>query len=415
MANKQYIGARYVPKYFENPNGSNEWLSGIAYEALTIVKFADNWFISNKPVPNTIGEPNVNTEYWINQGSSGGSAPTDLTDVYNKIQANTDEINSIKDVINKNCLYIGNSFSTGGTIDGIYDLTKHIFNETWLYANSGSGFATLSTGAERFLSLLTTASNELTEDQKNSITHILFISAFGDSTFATDNGFINEALFYNSVSETVTFAKTNFPNATVYVYLADASKTNRENGYGYCSELWCHQFFKKYLNKAGACYLGWGGWEITLNNNYFDTDPNHPNQLGYNLLAQKLIESFTCGISYSTRKNTISSLLGTNVACNVTATPDISTINFTGTATNVTAGSNGELGVVAQTQPLLAYTNTNINGLFMKEDNSIIQAYIEFKIPGQTYTMFYLLSPNTVLSKYFYCPAQFVIENHILQ
>lgn len=44
MAVRQYIGARYVPKYFENPDGSNDWLEGVTYEPLTIVTYAGNIF-----------------------------------------------------------------------------------------------------------------------------------------------------------------------------------------------------------------------------------------------------------------------------------------------------------------------------------------------------------------------------------
>ena len=36
MSRRQYIGARYVPKFFDW-DGSTEWRSGVTYEALTIV------------------------------------------------------------------------------------------------------------------------------------------------------------------------------------------------------------------------------------------------------------------------------------------------------------------------------------------------------------------------------------------
>ena len=47
MANRQYIGARYVPK-FADPV---EWNSALSYEALTIVTHLGNSFTSKKPVP----------------------------------------------------------------------------------------------------------------------------------------------------------------------------------------------------------------------------------------------------------------------------------------------------------------------------------------------------------------------------
>ena len=34
---REYIGARYVPKFFENENGTPEWAPNVQYEPLTIV------------------------------------------------------------------------------------------------------------------------------------------------------------------------------------------------------------------------------------------------------------------------------------------------------------------------------------------------------------------------------------------
>lgn len=60
-----YIGARYVPAWFTNPNdSSNNWVTGISYEPLTMVDFEGNKYISKQPVPSTVGEPNVNPDYW---------------------------------------------------------------------------------------------------------------------------------------------------------------------------------------------------------------------------------------------------------------------------------------------------------------------------------------------------------------
>lgn len=67
MATRQYIGARYVPKFYDF-NGSPEWRSGVAYENLTIVTRNGNSYTSKKPVPSNIGEPENNPEYWVSTG-----------------------------------------------------------------------------------------------------------------------------------------------------------------------------------------------------------------------------------------------------------------------------------------------------------------------------------------------------------
>lgn len=67
MSTRQYIGARYVPKFFKNTNGNAEWVNGISYEALTIVTYLGNSYTSKKPVPPNINI--LNTEYWVNTGN----------------------------------------------------------------------------------------------------------------------------------------------------------------------------------------------------------------------------------------------------------------------------------------------------------------------------------------------------------
>ena len=65
---RQYIGARYVPKFYEDSTGSSEWASGVAYEPLTIVTYNSNSYTSKKTVPATIGAPNLNPDYWVSTG-----------------------------------------------------------------------------------------------------------------------------------------------------------------------------------------------------------------------------------------------------------------------------------------------------------------------------------------------------------
>ena len=67
MSTRQYIGARYVPKIFNNPNGSAEWVKETSYEALTIVTYLGNSYTSKKPVP--VNTDITNSEYWVITGN----------------------------------------------------------------------------------------------------------------------------------------------------------------------------------------------------------------------------------------------------------------------------------------------------------------------------------------------------------
>ena len=68
MGVRQYIGARYVPLFYENSNGTAEWESGVAYEPLTIVTYNNNSYTSRKAVSADIGDPSANPDYWAPTG-----------------------------------------------------------------------------------------------------------------------------------------------------------------------------------------------------------------------------------------------------------------------------------------------------------------------------------------------------------
>ena len=70
MATTQYIGARYVPLFFTNPDdNSNNWKSGVAYDPLTVVTDLNQSYTSKIPVPASVGRPSENPTYWIMTGA----------------------------------------------------------------------------------------------------------------------------------------------------------------------------------------------------------------------------------------------------------------------------------------------------------------------------------------------------------
>ena len=108
MAVTQYIGARYVPKFFTNSDGTEEWRSGVEYEPLTIVTYNQNSYTSKKPVPSFIGNPSDNHEYWVATGN------------YNaQVEIYRQEVQSIKD----NLAFVSVK-SYGATGNGVEDDTE---------------------------------------------------------------------------------------------------------------------------------------------------------------------------------------------------------------------------------------------------------------------------------------------------
>ena len=116
MATRQYIGARYVPK-FATPT---EWNSALSYEGLTIVTHLGNSFTSKKPVP--AGIDISNTDYWAVTGNYNAQVEqyrqevekikTDVTDVKDNqstYNARVDQISYL--FTNKKILIVGDSIS----------------------------------------------------------------------------------------------------------------------------------------------------------------------------------------------------------------------------------------------------------------------------------------------------------------
>lgn len=85
MANqytRQYVGARYVPKIFNN-NGSNEWIPNYSYEPLTIVLYGNASYTSMTTVPPSIGNPANNPQYWALTGNYNGQLEQIRQDILN--------------------------------------------------------------------------------------------------------------------------------------------------------------------------------------------------------------------------------------------------------------------------------------------------------------------------------------------
>ena len=69
MSVRQYIGARYVPRFSDVNNGN--WSNIYSYEPLIIVKNGNDYYTSKKSVP--VGIAITNTEYWALTGNYNGA------------------------------------------------------------------------------------------------------------------------------------------------------------------------------------------------------------------------------------------------------------------------------------------------------------------------------------------------------
>ena len=73
MSVRQYIGARYVTKVYENSldPSSAEWEQG-TFEPLVMVTWLNSTYLSKKQVPGSVGNPADNPSYWVCTGYYNG-------------------------------------------------------------------------------------------------------------------------------------------------------------------------------------------------------------------------------------------------------------------------------------------------------------------------------------------------------
>lgn len=133
MAVRQYIGARYVPKFYEGSHGA-EWDANVQYEALTVVTYLNNTYTSKKFVPASVGSPMQNPDYWVATGLYNAQL-NELVERVNTIETTVGDEDSglVKDVddLERSVGSIGDDITR---IDGDID---HLEDEIDALATSG--------------------------------------------------------------------------------------------------------------------------------------------------------------------------------------------------------------------------------------------------------------------------------------
>ena len=291
MATRQYIGARYVPKVFNN-NGSNEWVSGIAYEALTIVTYLENSYTSVKPVPSTAGAPNIAIEYWACTGNVQGIIGN-LDDRMDAVEGEIDGINDditavntkIDGVRKRKYIMGGDSYSiTNFEHDGWIDIVNRYMGLTRgvnsFDARNAVTYYGGSFGAGTFLTQIQALYEDVIE-KPEEITDICYFAGANEYAQTSEN--INLG-----IKNFMDYAKVHFPNARVMIgfigNLATTTKADLNNIYR------ALDIYKK-CGSHGACYCT----NIEYVNQNFRNyhDGIHPND--YSTIAAAIVTGIRSG------------------------------------------------------------------------------------------------------------------------
>lgn len=325
MATRQYIGARYVPKFYTNSvDGSTAWESNVVYDPLIYVTLSNgHMYISKKQVPATVGVPSENTEYWLDVGSYNGISE-ELQQEIDEIVANigdmddlpypifdniVDTLSALKTdvdaalesasdrVLKRKYAIITDSY--GGTFGGtITPYTTRFASLMGL--TEGVNFCKAHLDGAGFISdgrLFTTPLQQLANNMPGTmttadVTDILVLGGCNDSSITSGLG--------NGISDFIATAAQLFPNARVHVGLIGGINTMAGRRRLFRQVLPYYSQAATYGHKA--CFIPNLQYVMTHKELFQSGDTVHPNQLGMNFIATALASAMSDGFtaSYST-------------------------------------------------------------------------------------------------------------------
>lgn len=202
LINRQYVGARYVPKIM------GEWNKALQYEALSVVTYMGNSFTSKVPVPANV-EIN-NTDYWVNTGNYNAQV-----EEYRKVTLETKELanntNTDLQTFKKNQTNTNNEINNkiNSTTSALNELKNTVFDgdtpSVITVAKNGGRFHTINEA-------ITFAKKYCKRDKR--VTILIYAGVYEESIVLTKNPGID--LVGIGMPEIVSDAP--YPNGPAYIY-----------------------------------------------------------------------------------------------------------------------------------------------------------------------------------------------------
>lgn len=281
MATRQYIGARYVPKFV------GTWDANTSYEPLSIVQDANgNSYTSKQTVP--AGTPLSNTTYWV-MSANFNAQIEQLTDEINAIQedvnGNTDKIDALRGVVRagQNIVFIGDSwtYGTGATL-ATRKFSSVCASKLGLTEyNYGRGQAGFTVANNTFLSLVEEANRQMSSTEKANTAFVVILGGVND---IRNMGTNTESDYANAVATCVARACTVFTNAVIV--LAQATQ-KRFTTASYVQWTWIDAADRLVMEKLTTPrvkilhHIG----KLLFGTPYYLDDELHPNATGHQMLG----------------------------------------------------------------------------------------------------------------------------------
>ena len=233
MAIRQYVGARYVPRFTGLYDATQ------VYDALDVVdNGAGTSYIAKKTVP--AGTPLTNTDYWFMYGATSGA----ILDLQSRVGQLETDIKKI--AANRKFVLVGDSFSIGVTATGDpwttgwADYMHSILPDNVFY--SGAGGSGFTTGGTDFLECLTNVYNALPVDPE-IITDIVVLGGTNEGNSET------EASIAAAIDGFCTQARNLFPNADISIGIVGLNARRMVN------DLYTYKGYRTGASRNGCKFL----------------------------------------------------------------------------------------------------------------------------------------------------------------
>lgn len=272
LINRQYVGARYVPKIM------GEWNKALQYEALSVVTYMGNSFTSKVPVPANVDISNKT--YWVNTGNYNAQVEEYRKETAQVKNDLNNEIINRKDDSKDNILWIGDSYSANYN-HKLPNGVRYMLNaKNWYeYSKGGAGFAGAWAGAN-FNDLIEEAKKEMSASQKEMIKYVYIVGGANDSSFSWTE-------LKPKVISTIKNARDSFPNAQVCFIFASCAYDTYHDLFTKSKNI-CNDNLAPCIFAMPYYYLGGA---------FYNTDNLHYTEDATNYIIS-IISNLICGSSY---------------------------------------------------------------------------------------------------------------------
>lgn len=281
MAVRQYIGARYVPKFV------GVWNINTSYEPLSIVQDANgNSYTSKQKVP--AGIQLSNTTYWImtaNLNAQIEQLSDEIDAIQEDVNNNATDIAALRGVVRvgKNIVFIGDSwtYGTGATLATRKFSSVCAAKLGLTEYNYGRGQAGFTVANNTFISLVEEANTQMTAAEKANTSFVVILGGVND---IRNMGSTTESDYANAVAACVARAVAVFPNAVIV--LAQATQ-KRFTTASYIQWTWIDSADRLVMERLTTNrvkilhHIG----KVLFGTSYYLDDELHPNAAGHQMLG----------------------------------------------------------------------------------------------------------------------------------